>query len=158
MGGGTGERVPVIVNVYDLAPGNKYTYGCGLGIFHSGVEVYGVEYAFGGETSAAQTPAPCTSPLCPADQSVAELLAGGWPRGRAGWLAGWLKKKPHVSFLDRGVSTVPARAPRPSPCVLLDPSHSALPSSLLSSSARLTYIPSKGMGWLGLDSVILATN
>eukprot|EP00873_Tetraselmis_striata_P001339 jgi/Tetstr1/421603/TSEL_012544.t1 len=48
MGGGTGERVPVIVNVYDLAPGNKYTYGCGLGIFHSGVEVYGVEYAFGG--------------------------------------------------------------------------------------------------------------
>lgn len=49
MGGGTGERVPVIVNVYDLSPQNKYTYGCGLGIFHSGVEVYGVEYAFGGE-------------------------------------------------------------------------------------------------------------
>jgi hypothetical protein len=49
MGSATGERVPVIVNVYDLSPQNKYTYGCGLGIFHSGVEVYGVEYAFGGE-------------------------------------------------------------------------------------------------------------
>jgi len=44
----SGDRVPVILNVYDLSPQNKYTYNCGLGIYHSGVEVYGVEYAFGG--------------------------------------------------------------------------------------------------------------
>ncbi|GFR48623.1 hypothetical protein Agub_g10537 [Astrephomene gubernaculifera] len=39
---------PVTLNVYDLAPHNNWTYWCGVGIFHSGVEVYGVEYAYGG--------------------------------------------------------------------------------------------------------------
>lgn len=38
---------PVYLNVYDLTPMNGYVYWAGLGIFHSGVEVYGVEYAFG---------------------------------------------------------------------------------------------------------------
>ncbi|KAE8735126.1 DeSI-like protein [Hibiscus syriacus] len=38
---------PVYLNVYDLAPINGYFYWAGLGIFHSGVEVHGVEYAFG---------------------------------------------------------------------------------------------------------------
>lgn len=37
----------VYLNVYDLAPMNKYLYWAGLGVFHSGVEVHGVEYAFG---------------------------------------------------------------------------------------------------------------
>eukprot|EP00884_Botryococcus_braunii_P009713 jgi/Botrbrau1/18743/Bobra.0386s0066.1 len=41
--------VPVILRVYDLAPThNSWTYWCGVGIFHSGVEVHGVEYAYGG--------------------------------------------------------------------------------------------------------------
>ncbi|GIL72375.1 hypothetical protein Vretimale_4154 [Volvox reticuliferus] len=39
---------PVVLNIYDLAPQNSWTYWCGVGIFHSGVEVYGVEYAYGG--------------------------------------------------------------------------------------------------------------
>ncbi|KAG2494192.1 hypothetical protein HYH03_007550 [Edaphochlamys debaryana] len=39
---------PVTLNIYDLAPQNNWTYWCGVGIFHSGVEVYGVEYAYGG--------------------------------------------------------------------------------------------------------------
>ncbi|KGN62582.1 deSI-like protein At4g17486 [Cucumis sativus] len=38
---------PVYLNVYDLTPVNGYVYWAGLGIFHSGVEVHGVEYAFG---------------------------------------------------------------------------------------------------------------
>nr|DAD21739.1 TPA_asm: hypothetical protein HUJ06_023202 [Nelumbo nucifera] len=38
---------PVYLNVYDLTPMNGYVYWAGLGVFHSGVEVHGVEYAFG---------------------------------------------------------------------------------------------------------------
>ncbi|GLT45876.1 hypothetical protein SLA2020_196760 [Shorea laevis] len=38
---------PVYLNVYDLTPMNGYFYWAGLGIFHSGIEVNGVEYAFG---------------------------------------------------------------------------------------------------------------
>ncbi|MQL80447.1 hypothetical protein Taro_012908 [Colocasia esculenta] len=36
---GEGSRgVPVILNVYDLTTWNNYTYWCGVGIFHSGIE------------------------------------------------------------------------------------------------------------------------
>ncbi|KAI9181112.1 hypothetical protein LWI28_011581 [Acer negundo] len=38
---------PVYLNVYDLTPANGYVYWAGVGIFHTGVEVYGIEYAFG---------------------------------------------------------------------------------------------------------------
>ncbi|KAL3010585.1 hypothetical protein AAZX31_07G150500 [Glycine max] len=40
-------NTPVYLNVYDLTTVNGYMYWAGIGIFHSGVEVYGVEYAFG---------------------------------------------------------------------------------------------------------------
>lgn len=43
----TAGDTPVYLNVYDLTPMNGYVYWAGLGIFHSGVEVHGVEYAFG---------------------------------------------------------------------------------------------------------------
>ncbi|OAY53622.1 deSI-like protein At4g17486 [Manihot esculenta] len=39
--------VPVYLNVYDLTPMNGYAYWFGLGIYHSGVQVHGVEYGFG---------------------------------------------------------------------------------------------------------------
>ncbi|TMW92162.1 hypothetical protein EJD97_013428 [Solanum chilense] len=39
--------VPVYLNVYDLTPMNGYAYWIGLGVYHSGVQVHGVEYAFG---------------------------------------------------------------------------------------------------------------
>ncbi|KAK9229629.1 hypothetical protein WN944_022592 [Citrus x changshan-huyou] len=39
--------VPVHLNVYDLTPFNGYAYWLGLGVYHSGVQVHGVEYAFG---------------------------------------------------------------------------------------------------------------
>ncbi|KAL3700550.1 hypothetical protein R1sor_018572 [Riccia sorocarpa] len=40
-------RVPIYLNVYDLTPMNGYIYWFGLGIFHSGIEAHGLEYAFG---------------------------------------------------------------------------------------------------------------
>ncbi|GMH23767.1 hypothetical protein Nepgr_025610 [Nepenthes gracilis] len=46
LGFGPGNA-PVHLNVYDLTPMNGYLYWAGLGIFHSGVEVHGIEYAFG---------------------------------------------------------------------------------------------------------------
>ncbi|CAK8574587.1 unnamed protein product [Lathyrus sativus] len=39
--------VPVYLNVYDLTTFNGYAYWLGLGVYHSGVQVHGVEYAFG---------------------------------------------------------------------------------------------------------------
>ncbi|GAB4842651.1 hypothetical protein Ancab_012624 [Ancistrocladus abbreviatus] len=39
--------VPVYLNVYDITPINGYSYWLGLGVYHSGVQVHGVEYAFG---------------------------------------------------------------------------------------------------------------
>jgi hypothetical protein len=41
------EGVPVVLNVYDLTPINNYLIWCGVGIFHSGIEVHGMEYGFG---------------------------------------------------------------------------------------------------------------
>ncbi|KAL2469394.1 PPPDE putative thiol peptidase family protein [Forsythia ovata] len=38
---------PIYLNVYDLTLVNGYFYWAGVGVFHSGVEVHGVEYAFG---------------------------------------------------------------------------------------------------------------
>ncbi|XP_027361328.1 deSI-like protein At4g17486 isoform X2 [Abrus precatorius] len=41
------SRSLVYLNVYDLTPINNYLYMFGLGIFHSGIQVHGVEYGFG---------------------------------------------------------------------------------------------------------------
>ncbi|KAJ1299238.1 hypothetical protein BS78_01G516700 [Paspalum vaginatum] len=37
----------VYLNIYDISPLNHYLYWFGLGIFHSGIEVHGMEYGFG---------------------------------------------------------------------------------------------------------------
>ncbi|ERN00211.1 hypothetical protein AMTRI_Chr13g115900 [Amborella trichopoda] len=42
-----GNRTQLYLNVYDLTPINNYLYWVGLGIFHSGIEVHGLEYGFG---------------------------------------------------------------------------------------------------------------
>lgn len=44
---GRGDRATLFLNVYDLTPMNSYLYWFGLGIFHSGIEVHGLEYGFG---------------------------------------------------------------------------------------------------------------
>ena len=41
-------RSAVILNVYDLSEANESLMICGLGVYHTGVEVFGLEYMFGG--------------------------------------------------------------------------------------------------------------
>lgn len=43
-----GCQEPVILNVYDMFWTNEYTGNMGLGVYHSGLEVFGREYAYGG--------------------------------------------------------------------------------------------------------------
>uniref|UniRef100_A0A0E0NIM9 PPPDE domain-containing protein n=3 Tax=Oryza TaxID=4527 RepID=A0A0E0NIM9_ORYRU len=45
--GNKGTATPVLLNVYDLTPANDYLYWLGFGVFHSGIEVHGMEYGFG---------------------------------------------------------------------------------------------------------------
>eukprot|EP00456_Euglypha_rotunda_P048379 TRINITY_DN38796_c0_g1_i1.p1 TRINITY_DN38796_c0_g1~~TRINITY_DN38796_c0_g1_i1.p1 ORF type:complete len:163 (-),score=12.58 TRINITY_DN38796_c0_g1_i1:10-498(-) len=48
-----GKRVPVWLNIYDLLLMNYTTRKFGFGIYHTGVEVYGVEYSYSGRTQPA---------------------------------------------------------------------------------------------------------
>jgi len=43
---GTLQSSRVLINVYDLNESNEYLYGVGLGLYHSGVQVGGLEWTF----------------------------------------------------------------------------------------------------------------
>lgn len=45
--GANNHETEIVLNIYDLTPLNQYSIWVGLGIFHSGVEVFGMEYGFG---------------------------------------------------------------------------------------------------------------
>ena len=47
-GGKKPKHVPVRINVYSLVNVNQVLFYTGLGVYHSGVEIYGNEWAFGG--------------------------------------------------------------------------------------------------------------
>lgn len=42
------RREGVFVNIYDMYSMNNYIQALGIGIYHCGIEVYGVEYGYGG--------------------------------------------------------------------------------------------------------------
>lgn len=44
---GERSRALLYLNVYDLTTINNYLYWFGVGVFHSGIEVHGLEYGFG---------------------------------------------------------------------------------------------------------------
>jgi deubiquitinase DESI2 len=45
------QSARVFLNVYDLnEQSNEYLYPLGLGLYHSGVEISGIEYTFAGES------------------------------------------------------------------------------------------------------------
>lgn len=45
------EETEIRVNVYDMVDHNRYWHWAGVGIYHSGVEILGKEYLFGGHAS-----------------------------------------------------------------------------------------------------------
>nr|BAK06228.1 predicted protein [Hordeum vulgare subsp. vulgare] len=63
--GNDGTTTPVLLNVYDLTPVNDYLYWLGFGVFHSGIEVHGMEYGFGAHDFSSSGVFEVQSKCCP---------------------------------------------------------------------------------------------
>ncbi|KAG7672615.1 hypothetical protein Ndes2526B_g08857 [Nannochloris sp. 'desiccata'] len=68
----------VYLNVYDLVEQNNYMHWAGVGIYHSGVEIYGVEYAFGGHEYDAPGVFATHPRLAPGTVALREALLVGY--------------------------------------------------------------------------------
>jgi len=68
--------VQVFLNVYDLTPINGYAYWFGLGVYHSGLQVHGVEYAFGAHEHSATGIFEVEPKMCPGFTFRKSILVG----------------------------------------------------------------------------------
>lgn len=68
--------MPVYLNVYDVTAFNGYAYWFGLGVFHSGVQVHGVEYAYGAHDYPATGIFDAEPRLCPGFVFRKSILIG----------------------------------------------------------------------------------
>jgi len=70
------EGEPVFINLYDMWTGNNFVRSCGCAMYHSGVEVYGLEVAYGGRDSD-RSGVYLTNPREGCDQPYAQTLEVG---------------------------------------------------------------------------------
>lgn len=77
------SRALLYLNVYDLTPINNYLYWFGLGIFHSGIEVHGLEYGFGAHEYASSGVFEVEPRSCPGFTFRRSILLGSTDMTRA---------------------------------------------------------------------------
>ncbi|CAN6190447.1 unnamed protein product [Urochloa humidicola] len=85
-GGGAGEAAPstpVYLNVYDITPANGYARWLGLGVYHSGVQVHGVEYAYGAHDGGSSGIFEVVPRRCPGYAFRESVLVGATELSRA---------------------------------------------------------------------------
>ncbi|XP_066378212.1 deSI-like protein At4g17486 [Miscanthus floridulus] len=84
---GAGEAAsassPVFLNVYDVTPANGYARWLGLGVYHSGVQVHGVEYAYGAHDGASSGIFEVVPRRCPGYTFRESVLVGTTELSRA---------------------------------------------------------------------------
>ncbi|CAL5046411.1 unnamed protein product [Urochloa decumbens] len=85
-GAGAGDAAPstpVYLNVYDVTPANGYARWLGLGVYHSGVQVHGVEYAYGAHDGASSGIFEVVPRRCPGYAFRESVLVGATELTRA---------------------------------------------------------------------------
>jgi hypothetical protein len=75
---------PVFLNVYDVTPANGYARWLGLGVYHSGVQVHGVEYAYGAHEGTGSGIFEVSPRRCPGYAFRESVLVGSTELSRAG--------------------------------------------------------------------------
>ncbi|XXG64616.1 hypothetical protein AAC387_Pa05g2520 [Persea americana] len=73
--------VPVYLNVYDISSINGCTSVIGLGMYHSGIQVHDVEYAFGAHESESSGIFECEPRKCPGFTFKKSILIGWTIKG-----------------------------------------------------------------------------
>ncbi|CAN6202304.1 unnamed protein product [Urochloa humidicola] len=74
---------PVYLNVYDVTPANGYARWLGLGVYHSGIQVHGVEYAYGAHDGASSGIFEVIPRRCPGYAFRESVLVGATELTRA---------------------------------------------------------------------------